>query len=155
VTSYYVDSGSIAANHANEVSVESLWSHGAFLMSGDAALLAVDTQDVGNPHFWGAYVVASYVLTGEHRPYDKTVGYARRIMPRGRWGAWEVVGRYSHIDVADGKVDGGVFDRATAGLTWWATRRWRLSVDYGFIDLDRTGTSGVTRAVHTRLQWVY
>ena len=66
-----------------------------------------------------------------------------------------MVGRYSHIDVAAPKIDGGVFNRETVGLTWWATRRWRLSVDYGFIDLNRTGISGVTKAVHTRLQWMY
>lgn len=70
-------------------------------------------------------------------------------------GGVEVVGRYSHVDVADRKIDGGVFDRETVGLTWWATRRWRVSVDYGSIDLDRAGTSGVTKAVHPRLQWVY
>jgi len=39
-------------------------------------------------------------------------------VPRGKWGAWEVVGRYSHIDVADRKIDGGVFNRETVGLAW-------------------------------------
>jgi phosphate-selective porin len=155
VSSYYADSGSMTASHANEAGVEGLWNRGSFLIASDAVRASVDAQELENPQFWGAYVVASVVLTGEHRPYDKTVGYARRILPRGKWGAWEVVGRYSHIDVADRKIDGGVFNRETVGLTWWATRRWRLSVDYGFIDLDRTGTSGVTKAVHTRLQWVY
>ena len=98
---------------------------------------------------------ARFHKASEHRPYDKTVWYARRIVPRGKWGAWEVVGRYSHIDVADRTIEGGVFNRETVGLAWWATRRWRLSVDYGFIDLNRTGISGVTKAVHTRLQWMY
>src|SRR5215831_2442897 len=155
VTSYYVDSGSMTAGHANEVGVESLWNRRAFLISGEAVRAFVDGQESGNPQFWGASVVASYVLTGEHRPYDKTVAYARRIMPRGKWGAWEIVGRYSHVDVADRTIDGGVFNRETIGLTWWATRRWRLSVDYGYIGLDRAGITGVTNAVHTRLQWVY
>jgi phosphate-selective porin OprO and OprP len=155
VTSYYVDSGSIAGRHANEANVESLWNRGPFLMSVDVTRTWVDAPDSGNPAFWGGYLAASYVLTGEHRPYDKTVGYARRIMPRRKWGAWEVVGRYSHVDVAARKIDGGVFDRETIGLNWWATRRWRLSIDYGYIALDRTGVSGATNAIHTRLQWVY
>jgi phosphate-selective porin OprO/OprP len=63
------------------------------------------------------------VLTGEHRPYDKTVAYARRIMPQHKWGAWELVGRYSHVIVSDQRVDGGIFDRESAGVNWWATRR--------------------------------
>ena len=44
-------------------------------------------------------------------------------MPQSKWGAWEIVGRYSHVDVADQKTDVGVFDRETVGLIWWATRR--------------------------------
>jgi len=155
VTSYYVDSGSINGSHANEVDVESLWNRWPFLVTADAVHAWVTAADAEHPQFWGAYVSASYVLTGEHRPYDKAVGYARRIMPHGKWGAWEIVGRYAHVDIADRKTDGGVFDRETVGLTWWATRRWRVSVDYGSIDLDRSGTGGITKAVHTRLQWVY
>jgi phosphate-selective porin OprO/OprP len=155
VTSYYVDSGSMAGNQGNEVDVESLWSRGPMLVAVDAARASVDARDSGNPVFWGAYIVASYVVTGEHRPYDKTIGYARRIVPLSKWGAWEIVGRYAHVDIANQKIDGGVFDRETVGLSWWATRRWRLSVDYGFIDLDRAGINGITDAVHTRLQWIY
>ena len=26
-------------------------------------------------------------ITGEHRPYDRKAGYARRVLPQGRWGA--------------------------------------------------------------------
>jgi phosphate-selective porin OprO/OprP len=33
------------------------------------------------------------VLSGEHRPYDRKVGYARRVMPQGRGGAWELMAR--------------------------------------------------------------
>ena len=67
------------------------------------------------------------MLTGEHRPYDKKVAY----------------------------VAGGIFDRETIGLNWWATRRWKVGIDYGLIHLDRGGITGTTNAVHMRLQWVY
>ena len=155
VTDYYVDSGKLAADHANELGLETAWSRGPFFLSSDFARAWVDAPDSDNPSFWGAYVVVSYVLTGEHRPYDKQVAYARRILPQRKWGAWELVGRYSHVDVADGPVDGGTFDRSTMGINWWATRRWKIGFDYGYITLDRFGTTGVTHAFHTRFQWVY
>jgi hypothetical protein len=46
------------------------------------------------------------------------------------------------VDVEDSQVDGGVFDRGTVGLNWWATRRWKIGVDYGLINLDRFGLTG-------------
>jgi phosphate-selective porin len=156
VTSYYVDSGSLAADHANELSLESVWGRGPFLFSGEyARAWVVDAPAAGDPSFWGSYIVLSYVLTGEHRPYDKKVAYARRILPQHTFGVFELVGRYSHVDVADAAIDGGIFDRTTIGINWWATRRWKVGFDYGYIDLERRGLNGITHAFHTRFQWVY
>jgi hypothetical protein len=59
------------------------------------------------------------------------------------------------VDVTDRSVDGGIFDRWTAGINWWATRRWKIGFDYGHINLDRVGIDGVTHAFHTRFQWAY
>jgi phosphate-selective porin len=155
VTSYYVDSGKLEADHARELALESAWGRGPFFVTSEYARAWVDAPVSGDPGFWGAYLVVSYVLTGEHRPYDKTVAYARRILPQRKLGAWEIVGRYSHVDIEDALVDGGVFDRWTAGINWWATRRWKHGFDYGHITLDRAGLVGITHAFHTRFQWVY
>jgi hypothetical protein len=35
------------------------------------------------------------------------------------------------VDVEDSQVDGGVFDRGTVGLNWWATRRWKIGGESG------------------------
>ena len=90
-----------------------------------------------------------------HRPYDKKVAYARRILPQHRIGAFELVGRYSHVDGDDTLVHGGIFDRGTVGINWWATRRWKVGFDHGLINLNRFSLNGVTHAFHTRLQWIY
>jgi phosphate-selective porin len=155
VADYYVDSGSLSARHANELGLESAWGRGPLFLTGEYTGARVDAIDSIDPRFWGAYVALSYVLTGEHRPYDKKVAYARRLLPRRAVGAWELVGRYSHVDIADGLVDGGTFDRETIGLNWWATRRWKVGFDYGVTSLDRFGITGLTHSVHTRIQWVY
>ena len=82
------------------------------------------------------------------------MAYARRILPQHRIGAFELVGRYSH-DVDDTLVHGGIFDRGTVGINWWATRRWKVGFDHGLINLNRFSLNGVTDAFHTRLQWIY
>ena len=154
-TSYYVDTGDLPANHSRELGLEALVGHGPFLLSSEYVHAWVDSSEHGDPQFRGGYVTASYVLTGEHRPYDRKVGYARRVMPESRWGSWEVFGRYSHIDLDDQLVHGGVMDKGALGINWWATRRWKLGFDYGLTGLDRDGVHGVTNAFHTRIQWIY
>lgn len=155
MSDYYVDSGKLPADHANELSLESLWGRGPLLATAEYARAWVNAAASGDPSFWGGSVVVSYVLTGEHRPYDKKVAYARRILPEHAYGAFELVGRYSQVDVDDRLVDGGIFDRGTIGLNWWATRRWKIGFDYGLINLNRAGLDGLTHAFHTRFQWVY
>jgi phosphate-selective porin len=154
VSDYYVDSGSLAGDHADEAGLEALWGRGPVLVAGEY-VRAMVAADAAAPRFWGTFITASYLIAGTPRPYDRQVAYARRVQPASRWGAWEIVGRYSHADVDDGPIAGGIFDRATAGLNWWATRRWKLGVDYGYVVLDRFGVTGVTHAVHSRFQWIY
>jgi len=87
--------------------------------------------------------------------YDRTVGYARRVMPEGRWGAPELVARFSHVDLDGGSIQGGKFDKTYLGINWWATRRWKVGFGWGHTWLDRSGTTGITDIFLTRLQWVY
>jgi phosphate-selective porin len=44
------------------------------------------------------------VLTGEHRPYDKKGGYARRVLPNGRRGALGTIERYGLVDLTGGQT---------------------------------------------------
>ena len=155
VSSYYVDTGDFPASHASALGLEGLWGNGPFFVTSEYVHTAVESVQSGNPGFQGGYITVSYVLTGEHRAYDRSVAYARRVMPTRRTGAWEIFTRYSHVDLDDRSIHGGIYDRTTFGLTWWATRHWRLGIDYGITDLSRMGTHGFTQSVHPRLQWVY
>lgn len=155
VTDFYVDTGSLTGDHAQHVGFEALLNEGPLSVLGEFTHASVDAPASGNPAFDGYYITASYVLTGETRPYDRTAGYARRVMPTGRWGAPEVVVRYSHLDLDDGIVLGGSLDKAYVGLNWWATRRAKFGVGWGRTSLDRFGTIGKTGSVLARLQFVY
>lgn len=155
VADNYVDTGNLPANHAWHMGLEGLWNEGPFSVLAEYNRAWVDSPANSNPNFSGYYVTASWVMTGESRPYDRTVGYARRVMPEGRWGAPELVARFSHVDLDDGVVQGGSYDKTYLGINWWATRRWKVGFGWGHTWLDRFSTIGGTDSVLTRVQWVY
>jgi phosphate-selective porin OprO/OprP len=110
---------------------------------------------MGDPSFYGFYLTGSYVLTGENRPYDKRTGYARRIIPKSRWGAIEVVGRFGYVDLDHTLVEGGKMRTWYAGMNWWASRQWKFGTGCGIADLDRFNVTGRTQRWFSRLQWIY
>ena len=91
VTDPYVDSGNLVGDHAWHLGLEALWNEGPVSLLAEYNRAWVSSAASGDPQFSGYYVTASWILTGETRPYDRTVGYSRRVMPRGRWGAPELV----------------------------------------------------------------
>jgi phosphate-selective porin OprO/OprP len=155
VSDYYVDTGKIPASHANNFGGEVLWNEGPISVLAEYTRADVSSLDGSDPSFDGWYVTGSWVLTGEHRPYDKSVGYARRVLPRHRWGAIEVIARFGNVDTTDHAIDGGVMDKWFTAVNWWATRRWRLSLGGGRATLDQAGLVGHTNQVLARVQWIY
>ncbi len=155
VGDYYVDTGNLTGDHAWHLGLEGLWNEGPVSVLAEFMRANVSAAANGNPTFMGYYVTGSWVLSGETRPYDRTQGYARRVLPAGRWGSPELVARFSHEDMDDGFVHGGTFDKTYLGLNWWATRRWKLGFGWGHTWLDRSGARGVTDSAQTRIQWIY
>ena len=155
VTDYYVDTGSFEANYAKQLALESLYDYGPFSVLTEFTKAWVDSPQTENPSFSGFYIVGSYVLTGEQRPYDKLVGYARRIIPKSRGGAVELVGRFGYLDIDDTLIKGGKLKKWYFGANWWASRQWKFGVGYGLADLDKFNTTGRTQMLITRLQWIY
>ena len=151
----FVDTGKVPGDHAWHTGVEALWNRGGYSVLAEYVRADLSTRDGSDPTLDGWYVTGSWVLTGEHRPYDRKAGYARRILPQGRWGALELIGRYGHVDLDDGPVRGGTMDGWWVGVNWWANNRWKASVGYGNIDLDRFDVTGNTKTLLTRLQWIY
>ena len=155
VSSNYLDTGDFPSDGANHYGLEGLFSWGGLSLLGEYARADVESPAKGDPRFSGWYLTGSWVLTGEARPYDRKVGYARRVIPTSRWGAPELIIRYSDVDLDDGPVQGGRFTRIDLGVNWWATTRWKFGLDLGRTELDRMGKSGTTDTVLTRIQWVY
>jgi phosphate-selective porin OprO/OprP len=160
VASNFVDTGDFVASGANHFGIEGLWSDGGFSVLGEYIAARVSAPTRGNPRFQGFYVTGSWILSGEARPYDRATGQARRIVPRDRWGAPEIVARYAAVDLDGGDVRGGSFDRLDVGLNWWATTRWKWGVVAGRTWLRQQpilapATRGRTDSLLLRGQWVY
>jgi phosphate-selective porin OprO and OprP len=155
VTDNYVDTGNLVSDHASHLGLEALWNEGPFSLLAEYNRAWVDSPDTGDPQFFGYYLTASWVLTGETRPYDRTVGFARRVLPQGSAGAPELVFRFSHVDLDDQEVSGGSFDKTYLGINWWATRRAKIGFGWGHTILDRFATTGHTDSFQTRLQFIF
>ena len=155
VASNYVDTGQIAASNQKELALEGLWNRDGISVTAEYVRSWVNATQVANPTFYGVYVTGSWVITGEHRPYDRNVGFARRIIPQRRLGAVELIARYSHVDLTDKSVHGGLMDVGILGMNWFLNRYWKIGINGGFANLNRSDLHGLTSIVQMRLQFIH
>jgi len=155
VSSYYVDTGNIPASSQKEFALEALGTRDRYSFLTEYVRSQVNATKIPNPSFDGFYVTGSVFLTGEHRPYDGNVGFARRPIPTRRWGALELSARYLRLDLNDKSIHGGLMNKGTLNLNWYPNRRWKLAVADGIVHLDRAGISGNTQTLLTRIQYVF
>jgi phosphate-selective porin OprO/OprP len=94
----------------------------------------------GDAEFSGGYVAASWVVTGERRPYSEAQGAFSGIEPKGVWGALEVAVRASSLDLDDGAVRGGRQDSLSTALNWYHASHTRISLSWNETRARRAGT---------------
>ena len=112
---------------------------GPFSLQGEYAQADVQTTLGGNLEFNSWYVMASYFLTGEHRPYNHGSGifalpsvknpFSVKGERRGL-GAWELTARHSYIDLSDGPIQAGQHEATTVGVNWYLNRNVRTLLNY-------------------------
>ena len=162
----YVSSGALAVEDVTLTGLEAAWVAGPFTLSGEYTIASLDgdTGTTSEPDFSAYYVQASYVFTGESRPYSKSTGTLGTIKPTenafregGGIGAWEVGARMSSIDLVDDGTDGGQLDDLTFGVNWYLNANTRLMVDYILADLDPSGggADGDTNILAFRWQFAF
>jgi phosphate-selective porin OprO/OprP len=87
----------------------------------------------------GYYVMVSYFLTGEHRPYDREAGVFSRVKPKSNFlagdgcGAWELAARYSFLDLDVDSELGAAFEAlhdVTVGVNWYWNPIFRVMLNY-------------------------
>ena len=154
ISSNYVDTKDFPGDHLQNIGFEQLWSLQNFSVLNEYIHSWASTP-TGIEQFNGYYVTASYIISGEQRPYDKKAAYARRVKPDAKGGAFELVFRTSRVDLTTRNIDGGVLNRISFGFNWWATQYWKVGIAYGVTNLEKAGLTGVTNSFQFRLQWIY
>jgi phosphate-selective porin OprO/OprP len=141
-----VSTGAIAGVSGAQVySAEAAGTYGPLFFQGEYFWYNIDRTafaPLPSLKFQGGYAEAAYVLTGETRPYNPASASYGPIRPAnpfslsgGGWGAWEIAGRYSTIDLNDRVgaatgIAGGRQTVYTLALNWYANGNVRLMLDY-------------------------
>jgi len=160
-TPFFVATGVLPVLQYNVIGTELLWVHGPISVQSETMVNFVD-QTVGpNLTFAGTYAQLGYFLTGEHRPYDRVAGAIDRVkpfenffrlgLPNGErctgWGAWEVAGRFSYLQLNDNGVHGGTIADYTAGVNWY----WNPNVKMVFNYIHSQSSSAMFQSMGTNM----
>ncbi len=128
-------------------------SYGPFTTQSEYIQTNVDRKTGGDLSFNGWYTEASFMLTGESKPYDVKTGLFGRLKPKnnfspkdGTWGAVEVAARYSTIDLNDLAIAGGAIDDITLGVNWYLNPYVRFMTNYIMVNTDNVTPQGANVA---------
>src|SRR5262245_1790222 len=128
----------------NTYDLEALWVHGPLAVQSEAMAAQVNREGRPSSLLHGEYMQVGWFLTGEHRPYDRIAGAIDRVRPfedffwvrdgngshQHGLGAWEVAVRYSHLDLDDKSISGGVLDDITFGVNWYTNAYTKIVFNY-------------------------
>jgi len=157
-----IDTGALEADHAHVAGLEFGANWKNLYVQAEHFWYGVDRPGAagpGDPRFTGAYVQASWVMTGESRRYNAANGAFQPPRPAtpltgsGGLGALELAARYSTVDLdfnegaagaatPAGGVRGGQQDIITVGLNWYLNTNVRLTFDYMDVKVDRLNPAG-------------
>ena len=178
-TPFVINAGRILANDFCLYHLELAGNRGAFHFQSEAMLETVNQKSGPMMVLPTAYLQGGVFLTGETPGYLKQAGvFDYNVVPhtpffgtgrRGKirgWGAWEVTGRWTYVDMSLTNVNPanqiqnapgpppfpnyGVLNESTVGVNWWWNRNTRLQFNwihsmpnllgYGMAPFDIYGT---------------
>ncbi|NLS93340.1 MAG: hypothetical protein GXX96_14380 [Planctomycetaceae bacterium] len=165
---YILDTGTIDVDNYHLAGAELAYVYGPFSAQSELFHANLDMIGAPNVDLDGCYVFFSYFLTGETRPYKRNAGaFNDRVRPHENFfrvrgedgcaitgkGAWEILYRYSYVDLNDGVVAGGRASDHTFGLNWYLTPYTRMMFNYVHSTADRGGVDdGVVNVFEMRAQ---
>lgn len=145
--------GSFASSGATLGDAGVLMQSGGVSLTAEALPVHARAAEPRALDFSAAYVEIAWRVRGEPRDYDTETGSFGRVKLGRHRMAVELGLRYTHLDLTDGSVDGGVFDRSSAGVTWYGPYNLRAQIDYGYAVMSKSGVVGRTNLLTTRFQW--
>lgn len=142
------------ADNQKILSLEGVWRRKSLLLQ--AEYIATRVAELNGPDwdYNGYYVLGSYFLTGESHRFRR--GRVRSVRPLAGSGAWELVARYSYLDVRQRGL-GSIASATTLGINYYFGSNIKVMLDYLHPDI-----SGSVRhedpdgnALSLRLQYLF
>jgi phosphate-selective porin OprO and OprP len=150
-TQRLVDSGVLEpASYIDRRGLEGLWIRGPWSVQSEYLDAKVKISDAPAYKARGWYAFGSWVITGESRSYS--AGNVSDVRPTGRWGAVELLLRYSRLDLDDGPTQGGTERDWTLGANWYVTKYMKLQANVVRAFSDRHDVRIDPRIFEVRVQ---
>ena len=145
----FLDTGTLTSDESHTFGLEANYRSGSWLFAGEYDWQDLKVAGGGTPMFHGGEVSATWLITGEVRPYNKLGGFYNQVTPKksifeGGRGALETTLGFTYNDFEDGSIDGGKFWRVTPMLKWYLSEYIGFEAAYGYGELDRFGLTGRT-----------
>lgn len=159
----YVETDLLSLDAVDTYSLEASLRSGPFWLHSEYLRMDLDADDYGDPTVDGYHLTASWVLTGEVRPYNWRTGLFKGIpiaatVNQNGWGAWEIGARFSHLDMSEAPgpsgSDAGELDIWSLGVNWWLSPYFNVNINYRYITLDRFGEEGNSQGMNARIMLV-
>ncbi|KAF0192087.1 MAG: phosphate-selective porin OprO and OprP [Gammaproteobacteria bacterium] len=146
-----VDTGTI--NDVDDIAILGIEAAGAWgPLSLQGEIISSSVSASTDSTFSGAYVFASYFLTGESHPYSVSSGTFERIKPKSSKGAWEIAVRYSTLDLTDEAISGGEENNITLGVNYYVNPNVKFQANYIAVDTDAIAGDDDPSIVQARAQ---
>jgi phosphate-selective porin OprO/OprP len=154
---YFIDTGSFPSSSSRMVGYEAYYREKRWLFGSEYWWVFASSQQQHDPVFHGGDFAASYFFNDAKRPYSTAGGFFKAVSPartvfQGGPGAWELVLRYSYINLDSKAVHGGTFSRITPQVNWYLSENVRLELNYGYGHLNRFDLHGNTQFFQSRIQ---
>jgi len=155
---FIINTGSFNATNCLSYGGEIYYSGGRWVTGSEVIVHKFTSSVSGDKQFTGGAIEIAYLFTGAKRPYNTQSGNVLGFVPvqksvfKGGWGEWELMLRYSNLDLTDGSLNGGSFWRFTPQVNWYASKVIRMEFIYGYGVLDRYNLKGAVQIYQARLQ---
>jgi phosphate-selective porin OprO/OprP len=129
-------------DHVSMYGLESVLQMGPLHIQGEymnAAVSRLSDSDKPDYNLSGGYVFASFFLTGDSMPYYADQGEFGRVKPKRKGGAFEILARYSWLDLNDleNGIEGGKGNNVTLGLSWYMNPNCKFMLNYTWVNHDK------------------
>jgi len=143
------------------VEIAGVWN--SLFMQSEYVSLNASWKDYEKEKYSCWYVQFSYMLTGEAKVYNVYNGSFQDPIPQSLFGAFELVARYSHIDLLNNgallrgiSTYDGKKDAVTFGVNWLVNKFLKLQINYAYEEFKyRIPDNRKISGIGARIQFLF